>query len=271
MSGRQLARNKARADTYRAKQNINNVNVHTQTEHNSTRDTKKWKMDISSPEILRNEHHDSFNTDKHDIDTPIKLPDFKVEYQVQIHDNSFASCTSEINNAQDFESARPQVSYLITHHEPQPEYTTDVCDERIQEIPPLPTFLLNATVMDNMELHTCSPGPRPEIHTCDSHIDSNQTQAKLYACVKIPSPTKPKPIVCPCCEDIMTSSHICENEPSSDPNNADKPLTPPPPVSCPQELINPPNTAEGFDDLINDPEFGEKFNAYLNSDSCKTQ
>ena len=270
VSGRQLSRNKARAETHRAKQNINNANVHTQTEHNNTKDTKKRKIDISSPEIVRNDHNDSFIAHNHDIDTPIKLQDFKVEYQVLEHDVSFSSCTSEVNNAQDSESARPQVLDLITHHGPQPEYTTDEFNENIHEIPALITFPVNTTVVESKELPTCFPSAMPEIHTCDNHIDSNETQTKFDTCVEITSPSKPKPILCPCCENIMTPSHICENEPSSDPNNIDEPKTPPPPVSYPPELINPPNTAEGFNDILNDPAFGE-CKAYLESESCKTQ
>jgi len=82
---------------------------------------------------------------------------------------------------------------------------------------------------------------------------------KFDTCVEKTSPSKPKPILCPCCENIMTPSHICENELSSDPNNVDEPETP-----------RPPNTAEGFKDILNDSDFGE-CKAYLNSESCKTQ
>ena len=229
---RQAERSKHRAEAYRSKQlthssnEQNSRNAHTQTEHTTTEKdiNKKRKLDISSPEIHRNE--DTITTDNHDIDTPIKVQDFKVEYQVHKHDDSFSSCTSEVNNAQDYESASLQVPDLMSQHEPQ-----------------------------------------PEIQICDDLSVNNHTQAKFET-----GTTESEKIVCPCCENIMTPTHICEIEPLSAPNNADEPLSPPPTeyVPCPPELMKA-NTAEGMDYILNDPDFGERFNAYLNSESCKNQ
>ena len=114
--------------------------------------------------------------------------------------------------------------------------------------------------------------PQHEIQICDNLSVNNHTQAKFDTgtSAKI-SPTESETIMCPCCENIMTPTHICEIEPPSPPN-ADEPLSPPPPedVPCPPELMKA-NTAEGMNYLLNDPDFGERFNAYLNSESCKNQ
>ena len=86
------------------------------------------KYNIDTPIKLENakveyqvQHHDessiyedTITTDNHNIDTPIKVQDFKVEYQVHKHDDSFSSCPSEVNNAQDYESASLQVPDLMS-------------------------------------------------------------------------------------------------------------------------------------------------------------
>ena len=204
VSGKQLARNKVRAETHRANQNKNNATVHTQTEHNSTKDTKKRKMDISSPEIHRSVQVVACTNETHCIDTPIKVQDLSVEHPG--HNTSFtSSSTSEVNNAQDFECARPQGPNIITKHGQESDCTGHGANE--QEV------VLSA------ELHT-------------SIDDRNKTQAKLGVCPV--SPTDPDQIVCPCCENIMTPSHICEIDPPSDSTTVDSPPTPPPLENCPQ-------------------------------------
>ena len=106
----------------------------------------------------------------------------------------------------------------------------------------------------------------PEILMCDKDIVATKSRAKL---------SKPQPIMCPCCDSIMSPTHNCEIDPLSDPN-PDVPPTPPLLVPCPEELMHPPDTADGIKDVVfNDPVFGEMFNTYLNSESgsetCKTQ
>jgi hypothetical protein len=124
----------------------------------------------------------------------------------------------------------------VIHHGPQPECTTDVLYENAYEISPITTFPMNVTIVEPMDLDKCSQVSMPEIHTFDNPIAIVQTQTKLVTCEKIPLPTEPQSILSPCCETIMTPTHNCENqnEPSSDPNNVNIPLTPPPlEVGCP--------------------------------------
>ena len=200
VSSRQLARNKARAETHRANQNKNNVTVHTQTEHNITKDTKKRKMDISSPEIQRSDQVVSCNNTTY-CDTPVKVQDVSVEHPGQ--DISFAFSTTpetEVNNAQDFKCARPQGQHkIITQHGQESESTCYGAEE--QEV---------------------VPSEKPHA----SSVDSNEIQAKLGECAVLHD--DPETIVCPCCENIMTPSHICEIE--------IPPPTPPPPESRPRTL-----------------------------------
>ena len=160
-------------------------------------------MDISSPEIHRSMQVVACTNETHCIDTPIKVKDLSMEPG---HDISFTSpSTSEVNNAQDFECARPQGPNITTKNGQESDCTGHAANE--QEV------VLSA-----------------EHHTYID--DKNKTQAKLGVCPV--SPIDPNPIMCPCCEHIMTPSHICEVDPPSDPTTVDSPPTPPPLQSCPQ-------------------------------------
>ena len=84
-------------------------------------DNKKRKLDVTSPQCVRTD--ELFTSDICQIHTPIKVADFKEEYQVAEfqeeytkHNDSFTSCTSEtdVNNAQAYESARRTVSDIPT-------------------------------------------------------------------------------------------------------------------------------------------------------------
>ena len=68
----------------------------------------------------------------------------------------------------------------------------------------------------------------------------------------------------------MTPTHVCENTHELEPEPPDTHNTPPA-VPCPPELMNPPNTDEGWKLLLNDPDFNERMNAYTKSDACVMQ
>ena len=137
VSSRQLSRNKDRAEAYRAKQQQTDI------------DNKKRKLDVTSPECARTD--ELFTSDICQIDTPIKVADFKEEYQVadskeeyQVadfqeeytkHNDSFASCTSEtdVNNAQAYESARRPVSDIPTQDSGD-SVTVDYTEQKVTSI-----------------------------------------------------------------------------------------------------------------------------------------
>ena len=232
---------------------------------------KKRKVQASSPEILRCDIKEEYQNDcfaspdKVEYVTTTSTNSPGVEYQFQTHDDSFSSCTSDVHTAHIQDYAEPTLSeakqyedhdkYNSPIHEPQSKSISKAQNELTLEISP-----------PEVDLSTASLLPIPEILMCDKDIVATKSRAKL---------SKPQPIMCPCCDSIMSPTHNCEIDPLSDPN-PDVPPTPPPLVPCPEELMHPPDTADGNKDFVfNDPKFGEMFNTYLNSEAgsetCKTQ
>ena len=248
------------------------INMCTQTtgcneDNEDSFNPKKRKVQASSPEMPRSDIKEEYQNDcfvspdkveyvtnistsctmdTYNIDTPIKIDEVKVEYQFKTHDDSFSSCTSDVLS--DAKKHEDRDKYNSPIHEPQPEYLIKAQKELTQDILPL-----------EVDLSTTSLLPSPDIVTTKS-------RAKL---------AKPQPIMCPCCDSIMSPTHNCEIDLLSDPNS-DVPPTPPLLVPCPEKLMHPPDTADGNTDFkFNDPAFGEMFNTHLNSESgsesCKTQ
>ena len=83
----------------------------------------------------------------------------------------------------------------------------------------------------------------------------------------IPIPTQP--ILCPCCNSVMTPKHECQNTLPPDPGTP--PNDTPAVIPCPPELINYPETSEGWRRLMDDPDFQDRVNAYGEAGGCATQ
>ena len=182
---RQAERSKHRAEAYRSKQLTHSSNVHTQTCNVTSpqKDSKKRKMDTCSPEIARNNCDELCAIDKYNIDTPIKLENAKVEYQVQPHDESFSSCTSDAQSAQaqDYEIACSkilveQTMSAVKRMEDPDKYTTSFSP-------------LSVTSPSSV-----NPGPKSV-----TNLD----------------------IMCPCCEIKMTPDHVCNMEKPQEPDPPD--------------------------------------------------
>jgi len=246
---------------------------------------KKRKVQASSPEILRCDIKEEYQNDcfaspdKVEYVTTSSTNSPGVEYQFQPHDDSFSSCTSDVHTAhiQDYADNEPTLSeakeyedhdkYNSPIHEPQSESLSKAQNEpQSESLSKAQNELRHEILPPEVDLSTASLLPIPEILMCDKDIVATKSRAKL---------SKPQPIMCPCCDSIMSPTHNCEIDPLSDPNS-DVPPTPPLLVPCPEELMHPPDTADGIKDFVfKDPDFGEMFNTYLNSESgsesCKTQ
>ena len=95
----------------------------------------------------------------------------------------------------------------------------------------------------------------------------DKSQSELYENPTIHIPTPP--ILCPCCNSVMTPKHECQNTLPPDPGTP--PNDTPAVIPCPPELINYPETSEGWRRLMDDPDFQDRVNAYGEAGGCATQ
>jgi hypothetical protein len=280
VSSKQAARNKHRADTYR--QSKQTLSSHTQTNLLESKDAimdnncipviKKRKLTNSSPEIQR-----QCDTIKEEylIQTPEKVESTTSSYTHPVSPDRH-------EGTDHFEDTLDSVSWINeeyhpcqlacssppnrqTPHDPIPESTMNVDNAHTEVILPPVTFVANTSFTPTNYLSVAKTSALVIYEKCTS-VELSQLELDTHA--KNPSLTKP--ILCPCCNNAMTPTHECENTHPLEPEPPDTHINPPT-VTCPPELMNPPDTNEGWNSLLNDPDFGERMNEYSKSDACMTQ
>ncbi len=283
VSPKQATRNKHRADTFRQSKQMSSCHTQTNTpgsednimDNNCMPVIKKRKLTVSSPEI----HRDS-DTIKEEylIQSPESVESIPSSYTHPVSPDSqdgtdhFEDSLDRVSwSNEEYQSSRLACSSPSTHqapHEPIPESTINIDNEHTEVILPPVTFEANMSITPTNYSNVAKTTASVAHDKCTSVVLS---QLELDTHAKNPSFTNS--ILCPCCNTVMTPTHVCENTHELEPEPPDSDNIPPA-VPCPPmppELINPPNTDEGWKHLLNDPDFNERMNAYSKSDACVVQ